>query len=137
MHSRSRSTQTKLVRVIAAVVERGGLFLLCRRPSHKRHGGMWEFPGGKIEKGESDFEAASRELAEELGVTVRSVASSHFTATDPGSHFVIEFMPVEIDGSPQCIEHSEIRWVSLAEMIHLELAPSDRRFVEHLLTHDS
>jgi 8-oxo-dGTP diphosphatase len=98
---------------------------------------MWEFPGGKIEEGESDFEAASRELAEELGVMVRSVSPPRFTVTDPGSHFVIEFMPVEIDGSPQCIEHSEIRWVSLAEMIHLELAPSDRRFVEHLLTHDS
>lgn len=135
MYSRSQSTQTDLVRVIAAVVERGGHFLFCRRPSHKRHGGMWEFPGGKIEEGESDFEAASRELAEELGVTVRSMAPSRFTATDPGSHFVIEFMLVEIDGSPQCIEHSEIRWVSLAEMAHLDLAPSDRRFVEYLVTH--
>ena len=121
--------------MVAAVVERGGLFLLCRRPSHKRHGGMWEFPGGKIEEGESDLEAASRELAEELGVTVRSVAPPLFTAADPGAHFVIEFMPVDIDGSPQCIEHSEIRWVSLAEMIHLDLAPSDRRFVEYLITH--
>ena len=136
MHSRSQSTQADLVRVIAAVVERDGRFLLCRRPSHKRHGGMWEFPGGKIEEGESDFEATSRELAEELGVVVRSVAPPRFTATDPGSHFVIEFMPVEIDGSPRCIEHSELRWASLAEMLHLDMAPSDRRCVEYLLTHD-
>ena len=124
------------MRVVAAVVERGGLFLLCRRPSHKRHGGMWEFPGGKIEEGESDFEATSRELAEELGVAVRSVAPARFTITDPGSHFMIEFVPVHIDGSPQCIEHSELRWISLAEMTRLDLAPSDRRFVEHLLAYD-
>ena len=130
-------TDSRLVRVVAAVIERAGLFLICRRPSHKRHGGMWEFPGGKIEEGESDFVATSRELAEELGVKVVYVSPQLFSVADPGSHFVIEFMPVEIDGSPRCIEHSEIRWVSLSEMPHLDLAPSDRRFVEHLLTSDA
>lgn len=98
---------------------------------------MWEFPGGKIEEGESDFDAANRELAEELGVKVLTVGGPRFTVADPGSHFVIEFMPVGISGSPQCIEHSEIRWVSLSAMPHLDLAPSDRRFVEHLLTSDA
>lgn len=97
---------------------------------------MWEFPGGKIEEGESDFDAARRELAEELEVAVRSVSSPRFSVADPGSDFVIEFMPVDIDGSPRCVEHSDIRWVSLAELPHLDLAPSDRCFVEHLLTSD-
>jgi 8-oxo-dGTP diphosphatase len=129
-------TDSRLAWVVAAVIEQDGRYLLCRRPSHKRHGGMWEFPRGKIEEGESDFDAASRELTEELGVSVVSVSPLRSTVTDPGSHLVIEFMPVEIDGSPRCIEHSEIRCVSLPEMPHLELAPSDRRFVEHLLTSD-
>jgi mutator protein MutT len=136
MDSRSPNDRVALVRVVAAVIEKDGRYLLCRRPPHKRHGGLWEFPGGKIEEGESDLDAANRELAEELGVKVSSVASSRFSMADPGSHFVIEFMPVEIDGSPRCIEHSEMRWVSLSEMPHLDLAPSDRRFVEHLLTSD-
>jgi mutator protein MutT len=122
--------------VVAAVIEKDGCYLLCRRPPHKRHGGLWEFPGGKIEEGESDLNAANRELTEELGVKVSSVAPPRFSMADPGSQFVIEFMPVEIDGSPRCIEHSEMRWVSLSEMPHLDLAPSDRRFVEHLLTGD-
>lgn len=137
MNPPAPGTDPRLVRVVAAVIERAELFLLCRRPSHKRHGGMWEFPGGKIEEGESDFDATSRELTEELGVTVVSVSPPRFRVADPGSHFVIEFMPVEIDGSPRCIEHSEIRWVPLSEMPHLDLAPSDRRFVEHLLTSDA
>lgn len=137
MPARYPTARTDIVRVVAAVVARDDYFLLCRRPSHKRHGGMWEFPGGKIEEGESDFDAARRELVEELGVTVVSVSSPRFSVADPGSHFVIEFMTVEIDGLPRCIEHSEIRWVSLPELPHLELAPSDRRFVEHLLTSDA
>lgn len=136
MHFHRPSTQTELIRVVAAVIQRDGRYLLCRRPLHKRHGRMWEFPGGKIEKGESDFAATSRELAEELGVTVRSVAPPRFTVADPGSHFVIEFIPVDIGGSPRCIEHSELRWVSLAEMLSLDLAPSDQRFAEYLITHE-
>jgi mutator protein MutT len=137
MHLRFPDDQAVLVRVVAAVIERDGRYLLCKRPPHKRHGGMWEFPGGKIEEGESDLDAASRELTEELGVKVLSVAPPRFRVADPGSHFVIEFMRVEIDGSPQCIEHSEVRWVSLSELPHFDLAPSDRRFVEHLLTSDA
>ncbi len=45
------------VRVVAAVIEKDGKVLVCQRPTHKRHGGLWEFPGGKVERGESDFEA--------------------------------------------------------------------------------
>ena len=62
-----------LVRVIAAVVWRGDRLLVCQRPAHKRHGGLWEFPGGKVEAGESDAAAARRELREELGVEVTAV----------------------------------------------------------------
>ena len=50
-------------RVVASVIEVDGKLLVCQRPAHKRHGGLWEFPGGKIEPGESDFEAVERELA--------------------------------------------------------------------------
>ena len=132
MNFRSTNGQGKVVRVVAAVIEKHGRYLLCRRPPHKRHGDMWEFPGGKIEEGETDFEAVHRELAEELGVTVRSVAPPQLSIADPDSHFVIKFMPVEIEGSPQCLEHTSVRWVSPSEMLQLELAPSDRRFAQQL-----
>ncbi|MFL5614828.1 MAG: NUDIX domain-containing protein [Gemmatimonadaceae bacterium] len=53
------------VRVIAAVIERGGRLLVCQRPEHKRHSGLWEFPGGKLEPNEDDVTAARRELRDE------------------------------------------------------------------------
>jgi 8-oxo-dGTP pyrophosphatase MutT (NUDIX family) len=116
------------VRVVASVVERNGTFLVCERPAHKRHGGLWEFPGGKVEPAESDFEAVERELLEELGVGVSSVGPVVFSIADPGSPFVIEFLPVEIEGEPQALEHSAISWVGEKELLSLPLAPSDLQF---------
>ena len=116
------------VRVVASVIEREGRLLLCKRPAHKRHGELWEFPGGKVEPGESDFEAVERELAEELAVQVREVGPVLFSIHDAGSHFVIEFLPVEIMGEPRCIEHSAIAWVTEDELDSFSLAPSDLQF---------
>jgi hypothetical protein len=55
-----------------------------------------------------------------------------FSIADPGSQFVIEFAPVTIKGEPKCLEHSALQWLTLDELPRLELAPSDRRFVEFL-----
>ena len=124
-------TQTQ--RVIAAVVRRGPHLLVCQRPAHKRHGGLWEFPGGKCEPGESDTDAARRELLEELGVDVPATGRELFAILDPGSPFLIAFIEVDIEGDPQCLEHSALTWGTPEELTALPLAPSDRRFVEHLL----
>jgi 8-oxo-dGTP diphosphatase len=120
------------IRVVAAVAERHGQYLVCKRPSDKRHGDLWEFPGGKLEPGEAIQAAARRELAEELGVRVHSVGARLFAIDDPGSDFVIEFHPVEFDGEPVCLEHSELAWVTRSAMLAMDLAPSDRRFAAYL-----
>lgn len=106
---------------------------MCERPAEKRHGGMWEFPGGKVESDESDFEAVERELEEELGVRVREVGPVLFSINDPGSHFVIEFLPVEIEGEPRCLEHSALAWVAEDELLSVALAPSDLQFARFRL----
>jgi 8-oxo-dGTP diphosphatase len=134
MQDRSReSTVNAKTPVMAAVISRADRLLLCERPAHKRHGGLWEFPGGKVEPGETPAEAVQRELHEELGIEVTDVAEVEFSIADPDSEFVIEFLRVSIVGEPQCLEHASLAWVSPAELLDFPLAPSDRNFALHLL----
>lgn len=119
-------------RVIACVIRDGDRYLVCRRPAHKRHGGLWEFPGGKTEPGESDEAAARRELREELDVELVRAEPAMREIGDDGSPFVIAFVPVEIRGEPRCLEHSALAWGTAAGLLELQLAPSDRAFVETL-----
>lgn len=120
------------IAVVAAVVERQGRFLLGRRPPDKRHGGLWEFPGGKVGRGESPADAARRELAEELRLDVTAVGRCLQAVADTGSPFVIEFYPVSVRGAPAAIEHTTIGWFSLEELIAMQLAPADDRFARWL-----
>jgi mutator protein MutT len=120
------------ISVFAAVIQRNGTYLVCQRPADKRHGSLWEFPGGKVEAGETHLEAARRELAEELDVRVLNVGSALFSFADPGSDFLIEFAPTTIEGNPKCLEHMDLKWVALHDLPSLDLAPSDRRFVDFL-----
>ena len=116
------------LRAIAAVIRRGDEVLLCRRPGHKRHGEKWEFPGGKTRPGESILAALQRELNEELGVQVRSVGGNQISLPDPGSNYSVEFVPTEILGDPQPLEHAEIEWVHLDDVEEYDLAPADDLF---------
>ena len=120
------------IRVLAAVVTRGDRLLVCQRPPHKRHGGLWEFPGGKQEPGETDEDTARRELHEELGVLVRATGPEQFAIGDTGSPFLIAFVPTEIAGEPTCHEHTALAWATLDELRAMALAPSDARYVEFL-----
>jgi 8-oxo-dGTP diphosphatase len=122
-----------LIRVVAAVVSRGNRFLVCQRPLSKRHGGLWEFPGGKTEPGESDEAAARRELREELEVDLEHAYAPDFQVTDPGSEFLLAFVPVDIRGDPVCNEHIALHWGTPDELLALPLAPSDRRYVEFVM----
>jgi len=119
--------------VVAAVVERDGAYLVALRPRHKRHGGCWEFPGGKVAPGETDADALKRELAEELGVEAGAIGPPLFTGRDGGIPFSVRFRRVEIRGEPEAHEHDEIRWIPAAGLRHLPLAPVDRDFVARVL----
>lgn len=126
--SEYRSTVPR--RVVACVVRRDGKLLLCLRPRHKRHGSLWEFPGGKLKRGERFLSAARRELREELGVTVTAVGEPLFEHADPGSDFTIHFVEAEIDRAPVLNEHIRAAWVPISHVLALPLAPADHVFAQ-------
>jgi 8-oxo-dGTP diphosphatase len=99
--------------VAAAVIERpDGTFLLAQRPQGKPYPGYWEFPGGKIERGEQPRAALARELAEELGIAVRA-ATPWITRVYAYTHATVRlhfFRVTAWDGEPQPLEDQAIRW---------------------------
>jgi 8-oxo-dGTP diphosphatase len=121
-------------RVVAAVVHRNGRFLVARRPADKKHGNLWEFPGGKVAPGETLADALTRELAEELDVRPRDIGACLHVELDHDSGFEIHFIATHIAGEPRCLEHSAIAWCNPAELGALALAPADARFVRTRLT---
>ena len=122
------------ISVVAAIIRREDRVLLGRRPDHKRHGGLWEFPGGKIDEGETDVDAVTRELLEEFGVETVSVGKVVYECRDPGSPFLVRFLDVVIRGRPVPTEHTEMSWFEPKSLPTVGLAPCDASFVaEHLL----
>jgi 8-oxo-dGTP diphosphatase len=124
--------QTATVNVVAAVIRRGGRLLICKRPASKRHGELWEFPGGKQRPSEPPEAALARELAEELVLYVARIGRKLFSRKDPGSNFVIHFWEVEIAGEPKLREHSHVEWVRLKDLTCYDFAPADGAFAEYL-----
>ncbi len=120
------------MRVVAAVLRRKELYLLGLRPSEKRHGGLWEFPGGKVARGETLLAAARRELAEELDLEVTGVGDVLRSFRDDGSPFIVEFVETRVVGEPVAREHEAVGWFSLDEMGAMPLAPADAAFAEWL-----
>lgn len=122
-------------RVVGAVIrDDRERVLLCQRPTEKRHGGRWEFPGGKILRGESILHAARRELSEELDVEVVGVKGQPVPVQDPASEWVVEFVETVVEGDPRAHEHLEVVWVDRDEVTEYDLAPADREFAENYLS---
>lgn len=121
---------TEALLVVAAVLtgERG--YLLARRPAHAPDfPDHWEFPGGKVEAGETQPEALRRELQEELGVLVEVGPQlwARLDHRESGPDIDFRAHPCRLlEGEPRPIEVAEVRWVSLDEMDALRLPPLDQ-----------
>ncbi len=122
------------VRVTAAIIERDGRVLIAQRKPGKHMGGKWEFPGGKIEPGETPAQSLARELEEEL--SLRAQVGSFLCRTQwEGDGLSLELLVYRVKGftgNPVLREHREIRWVEPRELVSLDLADSDRKIVEIL-----
>ncbi len=125
----------QLTIVVAALVRRDGRILICRRSAHQPHALKWEFPGGKVETGESPREALVRELREELAIQARiGEEVERYEFCYPGKNpILLIFHTVEdFEGEPRnCVFH-EIRWVHAADLPGFDFLEGDLDFVKRL-----
>ena len=120
----------------AALLDADGRVLLARRPTGKPMAGLWEFPGGKVDAGETPETALIRELAEELAIDVAASCLAPFTFashTYPGFHLL---MPLYVcrkwSGIPMAREGQELAWVWPARLADYPMPPADKPLVAML-----
>ncbi|MBN8919272.1 MAG: 8-oxo-dGTP diphosphatase MutT [Rhizobiales bacterium] len=120
-----------------ALIDVDGRVLIAERPANKAMAGLWEFPGGKIARGERPEEALIRELEEELGITVRSACLAPLTFA---SHAYPDFhllMPLYVcrrwEGTPVPREGQRLAWVRPNKLRNYPMPPADEPLVAHLL----
>ena len=122
------------VTVAAALIRDGDKFLLTKRFEDAHLGGLWEFPGGKVEEGESLEDALIREIREELGVEIE-IGPLYFTQAHqyPGRLVHLHFFECRIlEGTPVCRKAAGLIWVRSKEMAQLEIPEANRPLVRKL-----
>ena len=123
-----------MTEVVAALIWEEGRFLICQRPAHKARGLFWEFVGGKVEPGETKPEALIRECREELGVTVAvGDVFMELTHTYPDLTVHLTLFHAKIEsGTPQLLEHNDIRWIRAEQISQYDFCPADEEILQAL-----
>ncbi len=113
--------------VTAAIIEEDGRYFIAQRKKDSHLGLKWEFPGGKVEKGESPEVCLKREIIEELNLLIEVKDIYQVVSHNYGEkHIILLFYLCQIiGGEPQCLDCSDYRWVTPEEMSQFEFAPAD------------
>lgn len=124
--------------VAAALFDEAGRVLMQRRPAGKAHGGLWEFPGGKVEAAETLESALLREIEEELAIRLdrAALAPLSFAAADGQPHVVLLYTCRKWHGAVVCQEGGEAGWFTADQLDALAMPPLDRplaRTVQNVL----
>jgi 8-oxo-dGTP diphosphatase len=126
----------KTVKVVGAIIENENKEILCAlRSKDMSLGKFWEFPGGKIEQGESIGDAIVREIKEELGCTIEFI-DVFYDNTHEYENIIVNLITVQcklVDGTPKALEHAKLLWLSNDYLESLTWAPADIPTIEKLL----
>lgn len=126
--------RTIMVDVVAGLIWKDGKFMICQRPENKARAHLWEFVGGKVEKGESREDALVRECKEELDVTVKPL--DVFCTVDhvyPDITIRLVLFNAEIlSGEPKLLEHVDLKWISADDIDNYEFCPADKEILEKI-----
>lgn len=128
------TTAAEFIDVVAAVAWRDDRLLLCQRREGPHLPLLWEFPGGKINRGETAVEALRRELVEELGVE-SEIGSLLGTVRHryPEKNVAIRFYSAVIIGEPQALIHRRIRWIPVGELAEYPVPPANAPVIGKIL----
>ena len=123
-----------MIKVVCGIIYKDDKILLTRRKKGKSLEVYWEFPGGKVEKGETDKSALERELNEELGLSVSELTyfSENKHEYDTFSIHLIAFKCNAHDNPKRLVDHDKFEWLNSEEIKNLNLAAADKPFVEIL-----
>ena len=124
-----------MVQVVAAIIEREGRILIGRRMKEQSHPLKWEFPGGKVEPGETPEQALARELEEELDIRAASGPEiTRYEYTYPGKDpiLLIFFRVTGFEGEPRNVIFHEMRWETAQALSTFDFVAGDTRFIREL-----
>ena len=123
-----------MVEVVAALIWDKDKFLICQRPANKARALLWEFVGGKVEKGETKEQALIRECKEELDI-ILSVGDVFMDVIheypDLTMHLTL-FNAIIAEGEPQKLEHNDIQWITPSEIVNYEFCPADEEILKEI-----
>jgi len=128
---------TKIVLVVAcALVDVDGRVLICKRPQGKSMAGLWEFPGGKVEAGETPEAALIREMDEELGITITQSCLAPFVFASHSYETFHLMMPLYLcrrwSGVVVAREHEALAWVKPGALSDYDMPPADAPLIAYL-----
>lgn len=125
----------KRTSVVAALIwNDNDEFLICQRPDNKARASLWEFVGGKLEEGETDFDALRRECKEELDILVKPIDLFQSVEHNyPDIDILLNLYNCTIEsGEPKLLEHKDLKWIKKDEIDNYEFCPADYEILDNL-----
>lgn len=128
----------RYIDVTAAIILERGNFLIARRAPGEKYAGKWEFPGGKVEAGETLEQCLKREIEEELRMTIRvgsifSISEYDYGREDAKKHRFFSFWCTRTNGEPVLTVHDGLAWTPVARLQEFDLIDADRQIIRDLL----